>query len=108
MPSDRARPLEHVRSRAPKRTFPDWPDHPRKYPPHTYFCREWPRFVTELLQSNVSSVTGGVVHEFGMAGAVKFAVSFPGLVKSPGLVVESVNPGQRRQYRGLVLAVPPT
>ncbi len=38
-----------------------------------------------------------------MAGAIKF----PGLVESLGLVVESVDPGQRRQYRGLVLAVPP-
>jgi hypothetical protein len=38
-----------------------------------------------------------------MAGAVKF----PGLVKSPRLVVGSVDPGQRRKYRGLVLAVPP-
>ncbi len=38
-----------------------------------------------------------------MAGAVKF----PGLVKSPGLVVGSVDPGQRRKYRGLVPAVPP-
>ena len=37
-----------------------------------------------------------------MPGAVKF----PGLVKSRGLVVGSVDPGQRRQYRGLVLAVP--
>ena len=32
---------------------------------------------------------------------------FPGLVKSPGLVVGPVDPGQRRQYRGLVPAVPP-
>ena len=38
-----------------------------------------------------------------MAGAVKF----PGLVKSAGLVVGSADAGQRRQYRGLVLAVPP-
>src|SRR5882762_9498160 len=75
----------------------------RKHPSHTYFCRDWPRFVTELLQSNVSSVKCGAVHEFGMAGAVKF----PGLVKSPGLVVGSVDHGQRRKYRGLVLAVPP-
>src|SRR6202048_3198528 len=72
-------------------------------PPHTYFCRDRLRFMTEFLQSNVSSVTRGAVHEFGMAGAVKF----PGLVKSPGLVVGSVDPGQRRKYRGLVLAVPP-
>src|ERR1700738_3362130 len=71
-------------------------------PPHTYFCRDWLRFMTEFLQKNVSSVTRGVVHEFGMAGAVKF----PGLVKSPGMVVGSVDPGQRRKHRGLVLAVP--
>src|SRR6202047_4077601 len=38
-----------------------------------------------------------------MAGAVKL----PGLVKSPGLVVGSVDPGQRCKYRGLVLAEPP-
>src|ERR1700737_3772173 len=30
-----------------------------------------------------------------------------GAVKSPGLVVGSVNPGQRRKYRGLVFAFPP-
>src|SRR5882672_2302622 len=68
-----------------------------------YFYRDWPRFVTELLRSNVSSVTCGAVHEFGMAGAVKF----PGVVKSAGLVVGSVDPGQRRKYRGLVLSLPP-
>jgi len=34
------------------------------------------------------------------------AVKVPGLVKSRGLVVGSVDPGQRRQYRGLVRAVP--
>ena len=34
-----------------------------------------------------------------MAGAV----SFPGLVKSPSLVVVSVTPGERREYRSLVL-----
>src|SRR6202171_3351666 len=67
------------------------------------FSRDWPRSMTELLQSDVSSVTCGAVHEFGMAGAVKF----PGLVESPGLVVESVDRGQRRKYRGLVRAVPP-
>src|SRR3984893_8961648 len=61
------------------------------------------RFVTELLQASVGSVTRGAVHECGMAGAVKV----PGLVKSPGLVVGSVDPGQRREYRGLVLALPP-
>src|SRR6202171_2431497 len=71
------------------------------------FSRDWPRSMTELLQSNVSSVTRGAVHEFGMAGAVKFPVKFPGLVKSPGLVVGRVDPGQRRKYRGLVRAVPP-
>jgi hypothetical protein len=43
------------------------------------------------------------IHEFGMAGAVKFL----GLVKSPGLVVGSVDAGERRKYRGLVPAVPP-
>jgi hypothetical protein len=32
----------------------------RGSPPHTYFCRDWPQFVTALLQSNVSSVTRGV------------------------------------------------
>jgi len=32
---------------------------PRKHPPHTYFCRGRPRFVTELLQSRVNSVTRG-------------------------------------------------
>src|SRR6202043_3820945 len=39
-----------------------------------------------------------------MAGEVKH----PGLVKSPGLVVESVDHGQRREYCDLVLAVQPT
>ena len=34
------------------------------------------------------------------------AVEFPGLVKSPGLVVEFPDAGQRRKYRGLVPAVP--
>ena len=38
-----------------------------------------------------------------MAGAVKF----PGVVEPVGLVVGSVDPRQRRKYRGLVLAVPP-
>src|SRR3984893_15827259 len=68
----------------------------------TYFSRDRPRSMTELIQSNVSSVTRGAVHEFGMAGAVKF----PGLVKATGLVVGSVDHGQRRKYRGLVRAVP--
>ena len=73
---------------------------PRKGTPRTHiFVVNGRDSVTELLQSNVSSVTRGAVHEFGMAGAVKF----PGLVKSPGLVVGSVDPGQRRQHRGLVL-----
>src|SRR5438309_8910320 len=67
------------------------------------FVRDSRGIMTGLLQSNVSSVKCGAVHEFGMAGAVKF----PGLVKSPGLVVEPADPGQRRQYRGLVRAVPP-
>src|SRR6267154_1764470 len=78
--------------------------------PRRYFCRDWPRFVTELQQSNVSSVTRGAIDEFGMAGtlrfALRFALKFPCLVKSPGLVVEFVDVGQRRQYRGLVPAVP--
>ena len=68
-----------------------------------FSCRDPSRFVTELLHSNVSSVTRGASDEFGMAGAVKF----PGLVKSPGLVVGSADAGQRRKYRGLVRAVPP-
>src|ERR1700730_3777223 len=68
-----------------------------------FFVVTRPRFVTELLRSNVSSVTRGARHEFGMAGAVKF----PGLVESLGLVVGSVDPGERRKYRGLVLAVLP-
>ena len=68
-----------------------------------FSCRDPPRFVTELLQSNVSSVTRGASDEFGMAGAAEF----PGLVKSPGLVVGSADAGQRRKYRDLVRAVPP-
>src|SRR5580692_10763780 len=82
----------------------------RKHPPHRNFGRAaiYDRiitvgFMTELLYSNVSSVTCGAAHEFGMAGAVRF----PGLVKSPSLVVESADAGQRSKYRGLVLAVPP-
>ena len=35
------------------------------------------------------------------------AAKLSGLVKSPGLVVERVDAGQRRKYRGLVRAVPP-
>src|SRR4030088_1506027 len=58
--------------------------------------------MTDLLHSNISSITRGAVHDFGMAGAI----DFPGLVKSPGLVVESADCSQRRKYRGLVLAVP--
>jgi hypothetical protein len=70
------------------------------------FVRDSPQFVTELIQSSVSSVTNGAVDEFGMAGgAVKFPVKFPGLVKSPGLVVEPVDAGERHQHRGLVPAV---
>src|SRR5271163_1372117 len=53
---------------------------------------------------NVGSVTGGATHGFGRAGAVKVS----GLVKSIGPVVGSVDPRQRRKYRSLVLAVPPT
>jgi hypothetical protein len=49
--------------------------------------------MTELLRPNVSSVTRGAIHELGMAGTVKFAVKLLGLVKSPGLVVEPVDPG---------------
>src|SRR6266851_8353813 len=66
------------------------------------FSRDGPRSMTELMQSGVSLVTRGAVHEFGMAGAVKF----PSLVKSRGLMVGSVDHGQRSKYRGLVLAVP--
>src|SRR5580704_16380075 len=51
--------------------------------------------MTELLQVNVSSVIRGVIHEFGMAGAV----NFHHLVKPADLVVGSVDPGQHRQYR---------
>ena len=43
----------------------------------------------------------------GVAFEVRFAIKFSGLVKSPGLVVEPADAGQRRQYRGLVRAVPP-
>src|SRR5262245_3324696 len=58
--------------------------------------------VTELLRSNVSSVTRGAIHEFGMAGAVEVL----GLVKSAGVVVVAVDARERHQYRGLVLALP--
>src|SRR5712692_1861400 len=58
--------------------------------------------VTELLRSNVSSVTRGAIHEFGMAGAVKVL----GLVKSARVVVVSVDARERHQYRGVVLALP--
>src|SRR4051812_4851492 len=74
------------------------------------FCRGWTQSMTELLQASISLVTFGATHEFGMADAVKFPVRFPvsfaGLVKSPGLVVGPADHGQRRKYRGLVLAVP--
>src|SRR5438445_2468429 len=69
------------------------------------------RFVTELIPLDVSSIKCGAADEFGVAGAVKFRVKFLvkflGLVKSAGLVVGYVDPGQRRKYRGLVRAVPP-
>jgi hypothetical protein len=58
--------------------------------------------VTELLRSNVSSVTRGAIHEFGMAGAVKVL----GLVKSARVVVVSADARERHQYRGVVLALP--
>src|SRR6266566_9391852 len=76
----------------------------RKRPPHAHlFVVTGPEFMTLLLQSGVSAVTCGAVHESGMAGAVKF----PGLVESAGLVVGCVDPCQRRKYRRLVPAVPP-
>jgi hypothetical protein len=56
---------------------------------------------------DVSSIKGGAADEFGLAGAVEFRVKFLGLVKSSGLVVGYVDPGQRRKYRGLVRALPP-
>src|SRR5277367_4317939 len=71
-------------------------------PKHTYFCPDWPQFVTELLQPNVNSVTRGAVHEFGMADAT----TFPDLVKSCCMVVGSADPGQRGKYRDLVRALP--
>ena len=40
-------------------------------------------------------------------GAVSYPIKLPGLVKSRGLVVGPVDAGERRQYRGLVRAVPP-
>jgi hypothetical protein len=58
--------------------------------------------MTELLQSSVSSIARGVIHEFEIAGAVKFAC----MVKPAGVVVGHVDAGEQRQYRGLVLAVP--
>src|SRR5262245_10408675 len=58
--------------------------------------------MTELIQSNECLIACGAIHEFGMAGAVKV----PGLVKSGGAVVGSVDAGEWRKYRGLVLAVP--
>jgi hypothetical protein len=48
--------------------------------------------MTELLQSNECLIARGVIHEFGMAGAVKV----PGLVKSVGAVVGSVDAGEWR------------
>jgi hypothetical protein len=41
------------------------------------------------------------LNEFAVAGAV----GFPGLVKSRGVVVVAAAAGERRQHRGLVLAV---
>ena len=57
--------------------------------------------MTELLQPNVSQNKFGATLEYGMASAVKF----PDLVKSRGPVVGPVEPGQRRQHRGLVRTV---
>src|SRR3974377_1468682 len=54
------------------------------------------RFVTELLHCPVSSMTCGATDEVGVAGAVK----------SPGLVVGTVGPGEQRKYRILVPALP--
>src|ERR1700743_1614429 len=84
---------------------------------NTFFCRDPLRFVTLLIQIDVSSALFGAnSHEFGVAGAAgfpevasflgAFLIEVLGLVKSSGLVVESADAGQRRQYRGLVLAVP--
>src|ERR1700686_2931633 len=80
---------------------------PPPSPPDTYSCRDSLRSMTELLRPNVSSVKCGAVDELGMAGGVKLTVNFPGLVKSAGVVVEPVDPGQRREHRDLVPAVPP-
>ena len=52
--------------------------------------------MTELLHCHVSSVTCGATDEVGVAGAVK----------SPGLVVGTVGPGEQRKYRILVPALP--
>ena len=60
------------------------------------------QFMTRLLPSNLSCVTGELVHESGMACTV--AVAY--LVKPRGVVLEFFDAGQRRQYRGLVLAIP--
>src|SRR5260370_18426297 len=52
------------------------------------FSRDGPRSMTELMQSGVSLVTRGAVHEFGMAGAVTF--TFP--AQPPSLFVSVVSP----------------
>src|ERR1700675_5008766 len=75
---------------------------PRTHPSNAFSCRDSSLFMTELLRVNEIAITRGAVHELGMAGAV----DFPGLVESSGLVVGCVDPGQRREYRDLVLAVP--
>jgi hypothetical protein len=54
------------------------------------FCRDRKQVVTELLRSDVGSVTCGATHEFAMVGAVKF----PGLVESPR------EPGHRFSVKG--------
>src|SRR5262245_14850022 len=66
------------------------------------FCRDWLLIVTKKLRLDVGSVTCGVIHELAMAGAVEIS----GLVESGGAVVGSADAGERRQYRGLVRAVP--
>src|SRR5262249_58002090 len=68
----------------------------------TFFCLGLPAGrVTELLRSNVSSVTRGAIHEFAMAGAVEGLC----LVKSAGVVVGAVYRRERHQYCGFVLAL---
>src|SRR3984893_7757628 len=95
----------------PKAGAPEIPSPPRRQPPkarsHTYFGGGWPPICDRIntLGCQVDYTWSG--YEFGVASAVKFRVKFLGLVKSAGLVVGHVDPGQRRKYRGLVRAVPP-